>query len=234
MCVKEREVCKSDKNTMVDSSGAPASDDDNGSSSSSSKVAGGGDGSGNNSTTTLSVAKPTTLATTSVPPGIQVRWSQRKEKLWINVEAPDIQDAEVTMEDSGLIHIKAKEAFHSCTLQLLHRIHVAESRWVESGRSVRLELAKAETGRPYWDKLVVAERRLANIVPDWGSWIDEAEEIEARNNPYGHDTNHMAAAMGALWGSNVDRAAKAREQAQKVNTSSGDGGEEEEDEITMV
>ena len=188
--------------------------------------------------TAITVAKPTTLVKSFVPQGIQVRWAQRKEKIWISVEAPDIQDAEVEMEDSGLIQITAKDARQSCTLQLLHRIHAAESSWVESGRCVRLEIAKAEYGRPYWDKLVVADRRLANVTPDWASWIDEEEEAAQRANPYGHDTNHMAAAMGALWGSNVDRAAKARQQAQKVNTSdaaaAGSYDDDDDDEINMV
>ena len=40
----------------------------------------------------------------------------------------------------------------------------------------------------------------------------------------------MASAMGKHWGSNIDRAAKAKAQAAKVNTSNPD---DEDDEITM-
>ena len=102
------------------------------------------------------------------------------------------------------------------------------SRWHRAGRTIKLELAKAEYGRPHWDRLTVGDK-LANVLIDWTSWIDEAEEAEVRNAPYGHDARHMAAAMGGHWGSNVDRAAKAKQQAAKVNTSKPD---DPDDEIT--
>ena len=41
----------------------------------------------------------------------------------------------------------------------------------------------------------------------------------------------MASAMGAHWGSSVDRTMKAKQQAQKVNTSAPD---DEDDDITMA
>ena len=54
---------------------------------------------------------------------------------------------------------------------------------------------------------------------------------QVRNAPYGHDVRQMASAMGAHWGSNVDRTMKAKQQAQKVNTSAPD---DEDDDITMA
>ena len=56
--------------------------------------------------------------------------------------------------------------------------------------------------------------------------------MQIRNNPYGHDVRQMAAAMGANWGSNVERSIKAKAQGAKVNTSSNDP--EDEDDITMA
>jgi len=82
----------------------------------------------------------------------------------------------------------------------------------------------------HWDKLIAGDK-LPNILIDWTSWIDETEENELRNNPYGHDAHAMLGAMGGNWGSNVDRTARARKQAQAVNTSSHDP--DDEDEITM-
>ena len=35
-------------------------------------------------------------------------------------------------------------------------------------------------GRPHWDRLTVGEK-LPNVLIDWTSWIDEAEEVEVRN-----------------------------------------------------
>ena len=169
-------------------------------------------------------------AQNSVPQGVRVKWFQRKETLSIDIEVPGVEELEVFMTDEGLVELKAKSPKHCVTLQLLHRIHTEQSRWHRAGRTIKLELAKAEYGRPHWDRLVVGEK-LSNVLVDWTSWIDEAEENEIRNAPYGYDAHHMAGAMGAHWGSNVERTIKARAQAAKVDPSNPN--DEEEDEITM-
>lgn len=182
--------------------------------------------------TAVVAAKPTALrdARTRVPPGIRIKWFQRKETLYVDIEVPDIEEPNIEWDDDGLIVLTAKNPKHECTLQLFRRIHTHDSRWWHSGRVIKLELAKAEYGLGHWDKLIAGDK-LPNILIDWTSWIDEAEENELRNNPYGHDSHAMLGAMGGHWGSNVDRTIRARKQAQAVNTSSQDP--EDEDEITM-
>lgn len=56
---------------------------------------------------------------------------------------------------------------------------------------------------------------------------------QMRNNPYGHDAKHMASAMGANWGSNLDRTVKAKEQAKKADTSKPDDDDGEDFDFTM-
>lgn len=65
---------------------------------------------------------------TSVPAGVRIKWFQRKETLTIDIDVPDIEDPELTWTDDGLIVLKAKNPRHECTLQLLRRIHTAQSR----------------------------------------------------------------------------------------------------------
>lgn len=67
---------------------------------------------------------------TNVPPGVRVKWFQRKETLSIEVEVPGIEDPEIFMTDEGLVELKAKDPKHTVTLQLLHRIHTEQSRRV--------------------------------------------------------------------------------------------------------
>ena len=182
------------------------------------------------SSTALATSAGDKLIKTRVPPGVRIKWYQRKETIFIDIEAPDIQVEEVAWDDSGWIELKAKDPKHCLTMQLLHRIHTFDSRWWLSGRCVKMEVAKAEYGLAHWERLVVGEK-LPNVLIDWTSWIDEAEESEIRNAPYGHDARTMASAMGKHWGSNVDRTIKAKAQAQKVNTSRP---EDEDDDITMA
>ena len=65
---------------------------------------------------------------TTVPPGVRVKWFQRKETLSIEVDVPGIEEPEVFMTDEGLVELKAKDPKHAVTLQLLHRIHTEQSR----------------------------------------------------------------------------------------------------------
>ena len=180
----------------------------------------------------LDVAAPITLTLprSSVPAGVQIKWFQRKEMLTIEIAVPVCENPEVSMTDEGEIKLTAKDPKHCVTLHLLRRIHTSKCRWLLSGRVVKLELWKAEYGLGQWNQLVVGAK-LPNVLIDWTSWIDEAEETEIRNNPYGHDTHHMIGAMGANWGSNVDRKMKAMAQAAKLNTSRPDDPDED---ITCV
>jgi hypothetical protein len=142
-----------------------------------------GDG-GESSGTALSPSAGTTVAhpRSHVPPGMRIKWFQRKETILVDIEVPDIEEADVSMEDSGQIELRAKDPRQTCTLQLLRRIHTAKSRWWHSGRYVKLELAKAEYGLGHWDRLIAGDK-LPNVLIDWTSWIDEAEETEARRRP---------------------------------------------------
>ena len=110
---------------------------------------------------------------------MRVKWYQRKEHIWIDIEAADIEVEEVEWDDTGWIIVKAKDPKHCLSMQLLHRIHTYDSRWWVSGRCLKMEIAKAEYGLPHWNKLTVGEK-LPNVLIDWTSWIDEAEEVEVR------------------------------------------------------
>ena len=135
--------------------------------------------SGSSSSTALATSGGDKLVKTHVPQGVRIKWYQRKETIWIDIEAPDIEVEEVVWDDDGLIEVKAKEARHCLTLQLLHRIHTYDSRWWISGRCLKMEVAKAEYGLAHWQRLTVGEK-LPNVLIDWTSWIDEAEEAEVR------------------------------------------------------
>ena len=132
------------------------------------------------SSTALAAAPGTSLVKSSVPPGVRIKWFQRKETIWVDIEAPDIDIEELACDDDGTVQITAKNPQQCVTLQLLHRIHTFKSRWWISGRYVKMELAKAEYGLAHWDRLCVGEK-MSNVLIDWTSWIDEAEEAEVRS-----------------------------------------------------
>ena len=109
------------------------------------------------------------------------------------------------------------------------RDHVGRRRWMATDHSVRLVLQKLAVAR--WDRLTEGER-LASITIDWSQWMDEEEENEVRHNPLGHDVFQMKGAMGARFGSNLERDLAAKRQAQALDTSKG-CDDDEDDEITL-
>ncbi|KAL3906724.1 MAG: hypothetical protein SGPRY_010445 [Prymnesium sp.] len=120
-----------------------------------------------------------TLSTsgTKVPVGVRVKWYQRAWTLFIDVEIPGIQSADVSITDDGQISIHALvgDTTQLVCLKLLHGVISKE--WIVSTRSVKLELPKAGESRPHWERLTAGEK-VSNIVVDWTSWMDEEEEME--------------------------------------------------------
>lgn len=102
-------------------------------------------------------------------------------------------------------------------------------RWMATDHSIRLVLQKLAIAR--WDRLTEGER-LASITIDWSQWMDEEEENAVRHTPLGHDVFQMKGAMGARFGSNLERDLAARRQAQALDTSKG-CEDDEDDEITL-
>ena len=74
------------------------------------------------SSTALAAAPGTSLVKSSVPPGVRIKWFQRKETIWVDIEAPDIDIEELAWDDDGTVQITAKNPQQCVTLQLLHRI----------------------------------------------------------------------------------------------------------------
>ncbi len=190
---------------------------------------GAGQPAASSSDTALAKRASSRVSLTRVPPGTRVKWFQRKETVWIEVEATGLEGAAIDLTDEGMLTLVAKDPRQNMTLQLNGRINTSRSRWWKSGRTMKFELCKANYGDGHWDRLCVGEKH-PNILIDWTSWIDEEEENEILSAPYGHDTHHMVGAMGGSWGSNVDRSIKAKEQAARVDTYDPD---EPEEEITM-
>lgn len=127
--------------------------------------------------TAVTKAGPSGLSLTRVPPGMHIKWFQRKETISIEVDSPGCQEAQIDVTEEGLLTMVGQNSLHTMTLQLAGRVNLPKSRWWKSGRAWKFELYKASYGAGHWDKLLMGEKH-SNVLIDWTSWIDEDEENE--------------------------------------------------------
>ena len=65
-------------------------------------------------------------------------------------------------------------------LELFELVSVAESGWNTKGRNIILNLVKSNQETSYWPRLTKDKVKNAHIQADWGKWVDEDEESEAK------------------------------------------------------
>uniref|UniRef100_A0A7S0J1N2 CS domain-containing protein n=2 Tax=Calcidiscus leptoporus TaxID=127549 RepID=A0A7S0J1N2_9EUKA len=162
---------------------------------------------------------------TIIPTGVRVQWSERQDRISLQIEVTEPEEPSVSISDDGvvLISLISDEQQLTVRLQLLREVDASKTRWSASGRGLGFDIYKLGVGR--WGRLVKGVAP-ANVKVDWASYVDEEEEMEVKSNPLGHDIYKMRGAMGKGWGSNVTQLTAARQQAAKINTYKE--GEEEE------
>eukprot|EP00310_Coccolithus_braarudii_P022617 CAMPEP_0183339252 /NCGR_PEP_ID=MMETSP0164_2-20130417/6240_1 /TAXON_ID=221442 /ORGANISM="Coccolithus pelagicus ssp braarudi, Strain PLY182g" /LENGTH=190 /DNA_ID=CAMNT_0025509217 /DNA_START=14 /DNA_END=586 /DNA_ORIENTATION=+ len=164
-----------------------------------------------------------------VPPGVRVQWSERQDRIALQIDVSEPEEPRVSLSDDGTMFVSlvSEERPLTVRLQLLRAIDSSKTRWSASGRGLGFDIFKLGVGR--WGRLVKGLTP-ANVKVDWAQYVDEDEELEVKSNPYGHDIYKMRGAMGKSWGSNVVQQVVARQQAATVNTFRED---EEDEDITL-
>lgn len=111
------------------------------------------------------------------------KWAERKEKLFITVEASNATDVKVDFTENTVVltgsGITAKSSdVHAIqvNLVLLKNIVPAQCSFKVTGPSVQILAIKAEPG--YWEKLVnePSAKTKSWLSVDWNLWKDEDEE----------------------------------------------------------
>lgn len=105
-----------------------------------------------------------------------LRWAQRKDKVFIEIALRDISEEKIeltsnTMSFNG-VSDKKKYAFD---LELFAEIDTQESKWNKTGFHLLVVLAKKDTDKSFWTRLVKATVKNQYIQIDWSKWVDEDE-----------------------------------------------------------
>lgn len=108
----------------------------------------------------------------------EVRWAQRKDRVFITIELADIDKHQINLTPEGLLTFSAERhgKHYAFETQLFDIVTVEDSRWNTKGRNIILSIAKGRLDEPYWPRLTKDKAKNAHIQADWSKWVDEDEE----------------------------------------------------------
>jgi hypothetical protein len=121
--------------------------------------------------------------TNAVPPSIfrhpQIKWAQRKDRIFLEVQLRDIKDEKIELTENSLTFSgdsdKHKYAF---SLEFHSSINKEESKWNKTGFHLLFVLEKHDANAPFWPRLLKNKDKNQYISVDWSKWVDEDEEEE--------------------------------------------------------
>lgn len=123
----------------------------------------------------------------------QVKWAQRKDKLFITVDVVDPKGISVefgpksiAVSGEGITKVGAPAGPFSVTLNLLNDIDPSTSTHKAAGNYLQICAVKAASG-PHWERLVTEPTRATKnwLSCDWNLWKDEDEEDEREKIDFG-------------------------------------------------
>ncbi|KAK4766003.1 hypothetical protein SAY87_007645 [Trapa incisa] len=109
----------------------------------------------------------------------EVKWAQRKDKVFITVLLPDSRDAKTNLESDGVFTFSAKGGAenhaYDLRLELFGKVIVEESKMNVGVRNIFCIFEKAE--KVWWKKLLLGEGKTPHYIKvDWDKWVDEDED----------------------------------------------------------
>eukprot|EP01016_Furgasonia_blochmanni_P021320 TRINITY_DN235_c0_g1_i1.p1 TRINITY_DN235_c0_g1~~TRINITY_DN235_c0_g1_i1.p1 ORF type:complete len:230 (+),score=85.65 TRINITY_DN235_c0_g1_i1:67-756(+) len=130
----------------------------------------------------LQLNSPLMATTTIAPP---IKWAQRKDKLFVTIEARDIKDEKVDLIAPNQLRFvgTSDNQKYDYTLEFFGDIDVEKSKWNKLGLHLQLDIAKKESG-PHWKRLTKEDKKFNNISIDWSKYIDEDDEDEAEDKGF--------------------------------------------------
>ena len=109
----------------------------------------------------------------------QLKWAQRKDKVYITIDLIEIKDAKIDIVDEKTLKFSGSDKNHTYNLELelFDEISKEDSKYVFATRNIFLNLKKKTKG-PYWPRLAKNAPKLNFLNVDWNLYIDEDDEEE--------------------------------------------------------
>lgn len=115
----------------------------------------------------------------------KVKWAQRKDKLFITIDAVNVKDPKIDIVDNQTLKFTGKgeeNVNFSFELEFYEPVNKEESKYTLESRNIFLNIKKQTKG-PYWPRLTKKTDKLNYLSPDWQLYVDEDEEDEDSKAP---------------------------------------------------
>merc|ERR1712183_1159499 len=107
-----------------------------------------------------------------------LKWAQRKDKVMVTVDVPDIEKHDINLTEDGKPSLTAETTSQKFAfdLELIAEIDKEASAWNVKGRNILFNIVKKDAEAEYWPRLTKEKTKNARIQTDWSKWVDEDEE----------------------------------------------------------
>ena len=137
---------------------------------------------------------------------VAAKWAERKDRLFITVEAANGRDVKVDFQADKLTvtgiattSLNSEEGPFAVEINLQKPIEVNNGSFKVLGQTVQIVAIKANKEEEYWMRLTKEPTKTTKnwLSADWGLWKDEEEEIKGEQVDFGGygDLNHMVQSM---------------------------------------
>ena len=123
----------------------------------------------------------------------------------MTIELADFENHKIELTPEGQLKFQAESHsnVYGFDMQLFEEVDLEASKWNTKGRNIILNIVKKNADQEYWPRLTKDKIKNTHIQIDWGKWVDEDEETEAK--PLGEDwegnnMNDFGGGMGGMPG----------------------------------
>jgi prostaglandin-E synthase len=116
-----------------------------------------------------------------------IKWAQRKDKLFITIDATEVKDPKIDILDGRILKFEGSNSEHvySLEIELYDEVVKEESKNILESRNIFLNIKKKTKG-PYWPRLIKDNHKYNWIRVDWRYFLEEDEEEEDDGPNFGN------------------------------------------------
>jgi prostaglandin-E synthase len=114
----------------------------------------------------------------------QIKWAQRKDKLFVTIDVVEVKNPQIDIVDGRLLKFQGSDSNHAYgfEIELYDEVLKEESKFSLDSRNIFLNIKK-KTKSTYWPRLQKESGKLNWVGIDWKYYIDEDDEDEDSAGP---------------------------------------------------
>lgn len=119
------------------------------------------------------------MQSVSAVTNLNVKWAQRKDKVFLTIDAVEITNPEIDIIDGKVLKFQGadKKNKYAFEIEFYDEVVKEDSKFSLGARNIFLNIQKKTKG-PYWPRLTKDSKKINWLQVDWTHYIDEDDEDE--------------------------------------------------------